>query len=407
MARTKLHERQIAAREAAKAEKVARLQQVADDTKAEVARLAAERNGWSNTDAEREAAGLLTSAQMAEIADRQREQFAERYGVEPGAVTYDREGVPTNLPDWVEPPRATVIECAEPDNDESAGRREIADPYVGTAGEWSEEHGEGLPTEPEQLELIPREMPKPWKADAYLVNLPPVHVKPSADMVASARAFGIIEPVILIEEHRGEYLFEIVAGRRRIAAARRAKLATVPAMVYPSGTTFGDILSIIENRQRGSNPVAELEAVQRLQARGATEADIRRATGLTKAELRTVLRLGSLHSDLIDAANAGRLPLAAALKAAKIPPGAQAALVAKVRAGQKITSKDIDTAKRGAGTQSAMELDERIFTVGDDIAGSPRWQRYALESLITARDWMPRDHPLRADVDLMIDRLGE
>lgn len=68
-----------------------------------------------------------------------------------------------------------------------------------------------------------------------------------AELVASVRKHGIIEPIILTPV--GDR-FMVVAGHRRTMAAREAQLVDVPTMLYPNDPQILDVIKLHENTKR-------------------------------------------------------------------------------------------------------------------------------------------------------------
>ena len=82
------------------------------------------------------------------------------------------------------------------------------------------------------------------------------------ELTASVSQMGIIEPVVCRQDPATGLVY-VVAGERRCAAARKAGLATVPA-VFIDGANYAEI-ALVENLLRQDlNPVEEAEALQRL-----------------------------------------------------------------------------------------------------------------------------------------------
>jgi ParB family chromosome partitioning protein len=82
------------------------------------------------------------------------------------------------------------------------------------------------------------------------------------ELTASISQMGIIQPVVCRQDPETGLVYT-VAGERRCAAARKAGLATVPA-VFIDGNNYAEI-ALVENLLRQDlNPVEEAEALQRL-----------------------------------------------------------------------------------------------------------------------------------------------
>jgi len=81
------------------------------------------------------------------------------------------------------------------------------------------------------------------------------------ELAESIKAHGVIQPVILIDQGEGKY--QLVAGERRLRAAKIAKLKTLPAIVRTFSQQQQLELALIENIQRAELSVMEEAAAYR------------------------------------------------------------------------------------------------------------------------------------------------
>ena len=83
------------------------------------------------------------------------------------------------------------------------------------------------------------------------------------NLAASIREHGIIQPLIVSPGKNGIYI--LIAGERRLQAARKAGLKTVPVVIRHATDQQLLELALIENVQRADlNPIEEAEAYQNL-----------------------------------------------------------------------------------------------------------------------------------------------
>lgn len=110
------------------------------------------------------------------------------------------------------------------------------------------------------------------------------------ELAASIRAHGILSPVILRQGRDG---YELVAGERRVRAARLAGLAAVPAVIREASSARALELALVENIQREDlNPVEEAEAYRRLiDEFGLTQEEMARRVGRDRTSIANALRL--------------------------------------------------------------------------------------------------------------------
>lgn len=84
-----------------------------------------------------------------------------------------------------------------------------------------------------------------------------------ADLALSIQEHGIVQPLLVTRLPSGGY--ELIAGERRLRAAMRAGLATVPVIIRESTPQEMLEIAIIENVQRSDlNPIEEALAYQSL-----------------------------------------------------------------------------------------------------------------------------------------------
>jgi ParB family chromosome partitioning protein len=82
------------------------------------------------------------------------------------------------------------------------------------------------------------------------------------ELCQSIKAQGILQPLLIRKEDEG---YQLIAGERRLRAAKKAGLAQVPVVIKRISDSKLLELSIIENIQRANlNPIEESEAYHRL-----------------------------------------------------------------------------------------------------------------------------------------------
>ena len=118
---------------------------------------------------------------------------------------------------------------------------------------------------------------------------------------ASIKQQGILQPLIvtpLDEQH-----FQLVAGERRLTAARQLGLTEVPILVRSVAEHQRLILQIVENLHRKDlSPVEEAEGIKRLIDESAlTQRDIGSQLGKSLTYVNELLRLLQLPPDVLDA----------------------------------------------------------------------------------------------------------
>ena len=110
------------------------------------------------------------------------------------------------------------------------------------------------------------------------------------DLAASIKEKGFIQPVI-VRDKEGEY--ELIAGERRLRAARMLKLKEIPAIIKDASDVDSLEISIIENIQREDlNPIDQAKAYKRLVDEfNMTQENVSDTIGKDRATVANILRL--------------------------------------------------------------------------------------------------------------------
>ncbi|HET6382958.1 MAG TPA: ParB/RepB/Spo0J family partition protein [Armatimonadota bacterium] len=120
-----------------------------------------------------------------------------------------------------------------------------------------------------------------------------------SDLSDSIKANGILQPVI-VRGRAGSY--ELVAGERRLRAARQAGLTDIPAVIREIDDEGSLRLALIENIQREDiTAVESARAFQSLVDRfGMSQDDVARAVGKSRPAVANTLRLLRLPDPILE-----------------------------------------------------------------------------------------------------------
>lgn len=118
-----------------------------------------------------------------------------------------------------------------------------------------------------------------------------------AQLSESIRSQGIIQPLLVCKSEVG---YELVAGERRLRAARMVGLEKVPVVVKQVTDAEMLEMSIVENIQRENlNPIEESEAYHRLIAEfGLTQEQAAERVGKSRSAVANFLRLRQLPDNI-------------------------------------------------------------------------------------------------------------
>jgi ParB family chromosome partitioning protein len=123
---------------------------------------------------------------------------------------------------------------------------------------------------------------------------PRTHFDPDelAELAASIREHGIIQPLIVTSNEENEQ-YTLVAGERRLEAARQAGMHRVPAIIREASEQQRLELALIENVQRADlNPLESAEAYRQLaEDFGLSHEEISSRVGKSRTAITNTLRL--------------------------------------------------------------------------------------------------------------------
>jgi ParB family transcriptional regulator, chromosome partitioning protein len=127
-----------------------------------------------------------------------------------------------------------------------------------------------------------------------------------SDLAASIREHGVLQPVIVTQSLEG---YVLVAGERRVRAARRAGLERIPAVVRQLADRDQLELAIVENVQRADlDPIEEAHAYRQLiDEFGLSQEEVAIRVGRARATVTNTLRLLELDPAVQAAIVDGRI----------------------------------------------------------------------------------------------------
>lgn len=135
------------------------------------------------------------------------------------------------------------------------------------------------------------------------------------ELADSIREFGILQPLIVSklekEVEAGSVVeYELIAGERRLLAAKMLGLPTVPVVIRQAGADVEKLeMAVTENLQREDlNPIESARAMAKLQDQfGMTQREIATRLGKSREAVSNTMRLLSLPSNMQAAVSEGKI----------------------------------------------------------------------------------------------------
>ena len=214
----------------------------------------------------------------------------------------------------------------------------------------------------------------------------------------SIRQVGILQPVLVrrlengdtAAPHPGTTLdpsglgFCVVAGERRVRAARLAGLTEIPALICSYAETEALKVALLENIQREDlGPIEEAEAYRNLmESYGATQEELAEMLGKRRSSVANTLRILSLEPEILGLLQDGRISRGHAKALLGLPPGPARTELAKLCASRGLSVRDAERRVKLGGAKprrrrtrrTAAAVDPAIRALGEraeQVFGSP------------------------------------
>lgn len=197
---------------------------------------------------------------------------------------------------------------------------------------------------PRHLDHVPLDR---LPADAALVG------DPDPVLLQTVKEYGVIVPIVLVE--RTDRTLVVAEGRRRIKAARAARIPLIAAEVWETDAPIAHVLTLITNEVRKANEVSEFEAYRALQRQGLDDERVCQVTGIHPTKLHRLAGLSRLSEPLLEGLRRGKVSFTVGLAAAACPERIQEALAEALAREGRLTGADILAARQAdkAATASA------------------------------------------------------
>lgn len=198
----------------------------------------------------------------------------------------------------------------------------------------------------------------------------------------SVREVGILQPVLIRRLEAGEtavthinsvkpaaaLTYCVVAGERRVRAARLAGLAEVPAIVCSYAETEALKIALLENIQREDlGPVEEAEAYRNLlEAYGATQEELASMLGKKRSSVANMLRILTLEREVLDLLAEGKISKGHAKALLGLTPGPARLQLAKFCGSRGLSVRECERRVQSGGAKTRRKKRRRQQAAGSD-----------------------------------------
>ncbi len=202
--------------------------------------------------------------------------------------------------------------------------------------------------EPAEQSSLPSRDVDPEKIDPN-PHQPRKQIGPAtlAELAASLKSNGIIQPLVVKPKPDGRY--ELIAGERRLRAAKLAKMPTVPVVLRQVDTYEQAQMALVENIQREDlNPLDRAEAYRALQKQlGLTVQEVAGRLGEERTTIQHYVRLLDLYPAVQQLVRDGALPLGHAKILAGVPDEAEQLRLADLVMKQNLSVRNLERLTKG------------------------------------------------------------
>ena len=189
------------------------------------------------------------------------------------------------------------------------------------------------------------------------------------ELARSVAEQGILQPLLVREVGAGR--FELIAGERRLRAARLAELEQVPVLVRQAQDNESLLLAIVENVQRADlSPLEEAQAYQSLiDEFDLTQDEVARRVGKSRPAIANTVRLLQLPEEVRREMAAGTISAGHARALLALDEGSQQTTLAREVVARRLSVRDTEREaarirQRGA---SPVGLDPDLKRVERDL----------------------------------------
>lgn len=202
-------------------------------------------------------------------------------------------------------------------------------------------------------------------------------------LAASVAEIGVLQPILVRETGDG---YEVIAGERRLRAAQKAGLTTIPALVRSAEGSSTLEAALVENLHREDlNALEEAAAYRQLMTEfGLTQDQIASRVGRSRSAIANTIRLLQLPVAIQRLIVEGLLSAGHGRALLTVDNEDEQRALADEIVREQLTVRDIEQRLRGVHSEEA-EPDAGDASSAADLSPAPDAGVLELEELLTAR----------------------
>ena len=172
-------------------------------------------------------------------------------------------------------------------------------------------------------------------------------------LAESIQNYGVLQPIIVMENSDLPGVYQIIAGERRWRASKMAGIDEIPAVVFDGDELKAAQISLIENIQREDlNPIEEAMGYRALMENfGLTQDQVSKQVGKSRSAVANATRLLDLPDEIIEMLRTGELTAGHARALLGLDDSEKALPLAKKIIAQDLSVRETEKAVRKLNTE--------------------------------------------------------
>lgn len=178
-------------------------------------------------------------------------------------------------------------------------------------------------------------------------------------LAESIQNYGVLQPIIVMENPDLPGVYQIIAGERRWRASKMAGIDEIPAVVFDGDELKAAQISLIENIQREDlNPIEEAMGYRALMENfGLTQDQVSKQVGKSRSAVANATRLLDLPEEIIEMLRAGELTAGHARALLGLDDSEKALPLAEKIIAQDLSVREVEKAVRKLNAEPDEEDD--------------------------------------------------
>jgi len=204
------------------------------------------------------------------------------------------------------------------------------------------------------------------------------------DLTDSIRQHGILQPLLVIATDDG---YQLIAGQRRLMAAKKAGLSAIPAVVREASPQASLEMALVENLQRSDlNPLEAAEGYRQLiEDFDLTHDEVAARLGKSRSRVTNSLRLLKLSAAVRKALETGKITEGHARALVGFPLAQQQASALKVIVSRDLNVRQTEQLVRQMSQDSSPRTKSRVKIVDPHMADLAKRLEGALGTKVDLR----------------------